>query len=323
MKLAGLEPIPGSEGVLNTVQEAREFAEHINYPVLLKASAGGGGKGMRLVEEEACLEAAFIEASMEAEKAFGNPALYMEKFITGGRHIEFQVLVDHFGNAVHLGERECSVQRHHQKLVEESPSQAISSETRQSLGEKVARVAAKIGYYNAGTVEFLMTPQGELYFMEMNTRLQVEHPVTEMVTGVDIVQEQIRIAANQPLALRQEDICFQGSAIEVRINAEDPFEDFRPSPGTVEIFKVPEKEGSIRLDTHVEEGYTIPPYYDSMICKLIAHAKTRPEAIELMLKTLDSFEIGGVKTTIPIHKKILDSDLFRGGEYNTTILDHI
>jgi acetyl-CoA carboxylase biotin carboxylase subunit len=316
MKSLGLDPIPGSEGTVRELGEASAAASAIGYPVLLKASAGGGGKGMRIVEDEKALEHAFSEASLEAEKAFGNPALYMEKFIAKGRHIEFQILADTFGNAIHLGERECSIQRSHQKLVEESPSPVIDEATRSEYGSRVSKAVAAIGYVNAGTVEFLRDSGGNLYFMEMNTRLQVEHPVTEMVTGFDIVKEQLRIAANCPLSITQDDIQLKGSAIECRINAEDPDKDFKPDPGEITVFEPPGFD-SVRVDTHIRSGYRIPPFYDSLICKLIGHGSDRKQAIATTLEALSSFKVEGVKTTIPIHMEILATDIFGKGTYNT------
>ncbi len=320
MKNLGLAPIPGSDGVLTSIEHAREVASGIGYPVLLKAVAGGGGKGMRVVESEKEIEAAFQEASLEAEKAFGNPSLYMEKFIARGKHIEFQILADTFGNAIHLGERECSIQRSHQKLIEESPSPVIDEKTRDQLGRQVARAVAAIGYVNAGTVEFLRDEDGNLYFMEMNTRLQVEHPVTEMVTGIDIVKEQIKIAANHPLSIRQDEVELKGHAIEVRINAEDPHAAFKPDPGTIRAFEKPSMD-SIRIDTHIKPGYTIPPFYDSLICKMIAHGENRREAIDRMVSALKTFKIEGVKTTIPIHIEILSTDEFQKGTYTTRFVE--
>jgi acetyl-CoA carboxylase biotin carboxylase subunit len=322
MKGLGLDPVPGSEGTIRDLPHARETASEIGYPVLLKASAGGGGKGMRVVEREADLEHAFSEASLEAEKAFANPALYVEKYITRGRHIEFQILADVFGDAVHLGERECSVQRSHQKLVEESPSPVIDEETRRDLGSKVSQAVAAIGYVNAGTVEFLRDEDGNLYFMEMNTRLQVEHPVTEMVTGFDIVAEQLRIAANCPLSVSQDDIELKGHAIEVRINAEDPDRAFKPDPGKITAFEPPDFD-SVRVDTHIKEGYTIPPFYDSLICKLIGRGDDREAAIKTVKRALEMFKIEGVKTTIPIHIDILSADKFRKGTYDTGFIPQL
>lgn len=322
MKGLGLEPIPGSDGTLRGLDHAREAAAEVGYPVLLKASAGGGGKGMRVVEHEDALEGAFNEAYMEAEKAFGNPTLYMEKFISRGRHIEFQILADVYGNAIHLGERECSIQRSHQKLVEESPSPVIDEVTRRSLGEKVSKAVAAIGYVNAGTVEFLRDEEGNLYFMEMNTRLQVEHPVTEMVTGFDIVREQLRIAANCELSKTQDQIEITGNAIEVRINAEDPEHGFKPDPGKIEVFEPPALD-SVRVDTHIKPGYTIPPFYDSLICKLIGHGRDRRQAIDTVKAALEAFRIEGVKTTIPIHLEILSSREFQTGSYSTGFIPEL
>ncbi len=319
MKSLGLDPIPGTDGIVNTLEEAGKAASEIGYPVLLKASAGGGGKGMRIAEAGGDLEGAFNEASLEAEKAFGNPALYLEKYISRGRHIEFQILSDAFGNAVHLGERECSIQRSHQKLVEESPSPVIDEDTRRAFGEKVSRAVAAIGYVNAGTVEFLRDEDGNLYFMEMNARLQVEHPVTEMVTNFDIVKEQLRIAANCPLSIAQEDVEMSGNAIEVRINAEDPDNGFKPDPGTITEFEPPCAD-SVRVDTHIKPGYTIPPFYDSLICKLIGRGDDRAGAISTVKQALEGFNIKGVKTTIPLHIEILSSQAFLKGDYNTSFI---
>jgi acetyl-CoA carboxylase biotin carboxylase subunit len=321
----GLPLIPGSRGVLSGLAEASDLARQSGFPVLFKARAGGGGKGMRICRSEAELEPSYQQARMEAEKAFGDGGLYMEKYISSGRHIEFQILVDSFGSSVHLGERECSVQRNHQKLIEESPSPAVAPELRARMGSEVARAVARVGYRNAGTVEFLMDEDGKLYFMEMNTRLQVEHPVTETITGVDLVEQQIRIAANEPLALSQETIRFRGHAIECRINAEDPFDDFRGSPGQITKFTPPPEveRGLCRLETDVRTGTVIPPYYDSMIGKLIARGETREEAIETMIRALRNFIIEGVKTTIPFHLEILGHPEFRSGRYDTGTVPRI
>ncbi len=319
MKGLGLNPIPGSDGKLDSIDHALEIAPGIGYPVLLKASAGGGGKGMRVVEGAEDLEHAYTEATLEAEKAFGNPALYLEKYIARGRHIEFQILADVFGNAVHLGERECSIQRSHQKLIEESPSPVIDEDLRFSHGRRVSKAVASIGYVNAGTVEFLRDEDGNLYFMEMNTRLQVEHPVTEMVTGFDIVKEQIRIAANCPLSVSQEEIEMTGHAIEVRINAEDPNEAFKPDPGTITVFEPPSLD-SVRIDTHIVPGYAIPPFYDSLICKLIGFGSDRKKAIQMVKEALAKFRIEGVKTTIPLHTEILSAIEFQNGNYSTAFI---
>jgi len=325
MKEAGLPTIPGSDGVVADPKQAARLAAGVGYPVFLKASAGGGGKGMRRCDDEAALRKGFTEASNEAEKAFGNPALYLEKAIVGGRHIEFQILVDAWGGAVHLGERECSVQRHHQKLVEESPSPAVDEETRRAMGARVASVVAGLGYVNAGTVEFLRDAGGSLYFMEMNTRLQVEHPVTESVTGIDIVREQIRIAANERLGYGQSDVTMTGHAIECRLNAEDPDDGFRPSPGTITRF---ERPAGIRLDTHLDDiladgdgSVTIPPYYDSLIGKLIAHGPDRAAAIAAAVEGLSTMRIEGIRTTIGLHLRILKYPAFASGAYDVTMLD--
>lgn len=324
MKKAGLPIIPGSDKTMSSLKEAQEIAKTIGFPVLLKATAGGGGKGMRICHNLEELEKNFTEASYEAEKAFGNKGLYMEKYLIDGRHIEFQVIADSYGNAVHLGERECSVQRNHQKLLEESPSPVITPEQRDSLGKKIVKAVQYVGYQNAGTMEFFME-QGNLYFMEMNTRIQVEHPVTEMVTQIDIVKEQIRIAANHILSFQQDQIANKGHAIECRINAEDPENNFRPAPGKIVRFQPPKNIGTknLRLDTFVEEGYTIPSFYDSMIGKLIAWGETRSEAISILKKALEEFVILGVPTTIPLHLKILQNEAFVQGNYNTSLLKKI
>ncbi|MCP4213607.1 MAG: acetyl-CoA carboxylase biotin carboxylase subunit [bacterium] len=325
VKAAGLQTIPGSDGNLASLEQALELAEQLTYPVLLKATAGGGGKGIRPCQNPEELKDFYPQAKMEAEKAFACADLYMERLIAKGRHIEFQVLADAFGNAVHLGERECSIQRKNQKLIEESPSPAVDDEMRNTIGNEVARSVEKIGYLNAGTIEFLMDEERKLYFMEMNTRLQVEHPVTEMITDVDIVAEQIKIAANHQLSFKQEDVTFKGHAIECRINAEDPANDFAPSPGTIDVFEpcLSAGPGKIRLDTHVAAGYEIPSFYDSMICKIIAHGKNRDEAIQTMENALEKFRIEGIKTTIPLHLEILGSKVFRSGDYHTGSLPGI
>jgi acetyl-CoA carboxylase biotin carboxylase subunit len=320
---AGLPTIPGSPGVLAGPAQALELARRIGFPVLLKATAGGGGKGMRLCRVEAELERALGEAALEAEKAFGNPGLYLEKYIEAGRHVEFQVLCDAFGAAVHVGERECSVQRNHQKLIEESPSPAMAPAERRQLGAAVARAAASFGYRNAGTVEFLRAPDGAMYFMEMNTRLQVEHPVTEMVYGVDLVAEQLRIAALHPLALAQASLEPAGHAIELRINAEDPDQGFRPDPGTIAHFEPPASDHAgvrVRWDSAVRSGYRIPPYYDSLIGKLIVHAPDRGRAIAAAVDALGRMRLDGVKTTAALHRRILDDAAFRSGAYDVGLL---
>ena len=323
MRDAGLSTIPGSEGALAGPDEAIHMAAEVGYPVFLKASAGGGGKGMRRCADEKTLRLGFAEASNEAEKAFGNPALYLEKAIVGGRHIEFQVLADSWGHAIHLGERECSVQRHHQKLIEESPSPAVDRDTREMLGAQVARALETLGYRGAGTMEFLRDHDGRLYFMEMNTRLQVEHPITEAITGVDIVKEQIRIAANEPLRMTQHDVVCSGWALECRINAEDPDDDFRPSPGTITRFAPP---AGLRVDSHIDEGdagYKVPPWYDSLIAKVISHGADRAQAIAKMADGLRGFHIEGIKTTIPLHLRVLESPEFLAGDYDVGLLENM
>ncbi len=321
MKAAGLPIMPGTDDILATPAEALVAAEELGYPVLLKATAGGGGKGMRRVNAPEELEGLFRDAEREAGKAFGNPDLYMEKFIVGGRHIEFQVLADRYGNVVHLGERECSIQRNHQKLIEEAPASRFDPAMRAELGERIRHAVKATGYVNAGTIEFLMDASGALYFMEMNTRIQVEHPVTEMVTGIDIVAWQLRIAAGEKLSLRQADIALSGHAIECRINAEDPSQGFRPAPGTVTKFTAPTVDGAeLRLDTHVVEGYKIPAFYDSMVGKLIVHGPDRPTAVAAMSRALAALEIEGVPTTTKLHQAIMASPGFAVGEYDCNYL---
>jgi len=319
MRAAGLPVIPGSDGVIGSAEEAQKLADAIGYPVIVKADAGGGGRGMRLVREAGALREAYASAQAEALAAFGNGALYLEKYLAGGRHIEVQILADRYGRALHLFERECSIQRNHQKLIEESPSPALAPKEREELGLLSARAAAAIGYTNAGTIEYLKSAEGALYFMEMNTRLQVEHPVTEMLTGLDIVKLQLEIAANRPLALAQADVKPSGHAIECRINAEDPANEFRPAPGVLKSFAIPLERGpgKVRLETYLQAGDEIPPYYDSLIAKVIAHGKTREEAIATMLRTLAEAQVAGVPTTIPLHLAVLDSAEFRAGKYDT------
>ena len=319
MREAGLPVIPGSRGTLSRREEGLKLAKEIGFPVLLKATAGGGGRGMRRVDAPEEFEQKYGEASLEAEKAFGNAGLYLEKYIVDGRHIEFQVMADAFGAAVHLGERECSAQRRHQKLIEESPSPVMDSETRRGLGERLCDALRVIGYRNAGTVEFFRDQDGHLYFMEVNARLQVEHPVTEQVTGRDLVVEQIRIAANETLSFGQGEVEMNGHSIECRINAEDPFADFKPSPGEVTEFAPPvEVSGvKVRVDSHVRPGYRIPVYYDSLIAKLIVWGPTRDAAREGMIKALESFHVAGVKTTIPVHLRIMKHPEFAAGNYDT------
>ncbi len=320
MLAAGLQGIPGSDGLLSGLDEACARAEDVGYPVIIKADAGGGGRGMRLCRSEPELREAYPSARAEALSAFGNGALYLERYLQGGRHIEVQILADRFGKAIHLGDRECPGQRKHQKLIEESPSPALTPEERQRLGRSAARAAAAIGYVGAGTIEFLLEDTGRLCFIEMNTRLQVEHPVTEAVTGIDIVQKQLEIAANQRLSIEQVEVVFQGAAIECRINAEDPNDGFKPSPGVLERFEIAADAGPglVRVDTHMQAGDEVSPYYDSLIAKVITYGKTREKAIETMLASLRASVIEGVATTIPLHLAVLDSKEFRKGEYDTS-----
>ena len=320
---AGVPTIPGSLDPLTSAAHAAELAGQVGYPVLLKATAGGGGKGMRRCDDATQLARAFDEAAIEADKAFGNAELYLEKYLEGGRHIEIQILADAYGNVVHLGERECSIQRNHQKLVEESPSPALTPEERADLGARAAKASASFGYVNAGTLEFLRSGDGKMYFMEMNTRLQVEHPVTEMVTGIDLVKAQLRIAAGEPLALRQSEVAFNGHAIEFRINAEDPDRGFRPDPGLVTAVVTPTVSrpgASVRWDAGVATGWRVPSHYDSLIGKVIVHAATRDEAIAASKEALGSFRVEGIKTTIPLHLRLLDDGAFARGEYDVAHL---
>jgi len=321
-KKAGLPVIPGSQGVVRDKDEALKIAKRLRYPVIIKAAAGGGGKGMRVCHNDVRLISAFLTAQREAEAAFGNPAIYIEKCIEQPRHVEIQLIGDQYGHIVHLGERDCTIQRRHQKLVEESPSPAIDAKTRKRMGEMAVKLAKVANYVNAGTVEFLVDEDQNFYFMEMNTRVQVEHPVTEMVTGVDIIKMQIKIASGEKIHLKQEDITFEGSAIECRINAEDPDKDFIPSPGRIDTFMTPGGPG-IRLDTHAYQGYTIPLYYDSMIGKLIAYGKTRTETIHTMQRALDEFVIEPIKTTIPFHKRVLSDPSFLRGRFYTDFVERL
>ena len=320
---AGVPTIPGSLDPLTSAAHAAELAGQVGYPVLLKATAGGGGKGMRRCDDASQLARAFAEASIEADKAFGNAELYLEKYLEGGRHVEIQVLADAHGNVVHLGERECSIQRNHQKLVEESPSPALTARERADLGERAAKASASFGYVNAGTLEFLRAGDGKMYFMEMNTRLQVEHPVTEMVTGIDLVKAQLAIAAGEPLALRQSDVAFNGHAIEFRINAEDPDQGFRPDPGLVTAVVPPTVSragASVRWDAGVAAGWRVPSHYDSLIGKAIVHATTRDEAIAASKEALGSLRVEGIKTTIPLHLRLLEDGAFARGDYDVAHL---
>jgi acetyl-CoA carboxylase biotin carboxylase subunit len=317
MKRIGVPTVPGSEGTVETVEEVALFAEEVGYPVLIKASAGGGGKGMRVVENAEQLEAAFIAARAEAGAAFANDAVYLEKYLARPRHIEIQVLADSQGNALHLCERDCSIQRRHQKLLEEAPSPAVGPELRDRMGEAALKAVREVSYLGAGTVEFLLAETGDFYFMEMNTRVQVEHPVTEAVTGTDLIKEQVRIAAGEPISfLDRAPLAPNGHAIEFRINAEDPLNNFWPSPGTISELTLPGGPG-IRVDTHIFAGYTIPPNYDSLIAKLIVWGSDRAEAIARGRRALDEFKIKGIKTTVPFHRVVLDEEDFIAGQVHT------
>jgi acetyl-CoA carboxylase, biotin carboxylase subunit len=320
MKAAGVPTIPGSDGLVHNLKEAIGAAKAVGYPVIVKATAGGGGRGMRVALNEEELTKLYPVASSEALAVFGNGSVYLERYFTEPRHIEIQLMGDRHGNMVYLGERDCSIQRRHQKLIEESPSPAVSPETREKMGKVAVAGAKGAGYYNAGTIEFLYDKDASFYFMEMNTRIQVEHPVTEAVTGIDLVRAQILVAAGEKLEFSQKSIMMAGHSIECRINAEDPANDFRPSPGTITDFHLPGGMG-VRIDTHCYSGYEVPPNYDSMIAKLIVHAPTREGAIARMLRALDEFVIVGIKTTIPLHKRILQHPLFVKGQYTTKFLE--
>ncbi len=320
MERVGVPTVPGSKGLLSSVEEAYEMAEDIGYPVIIKATAGGGGRGMRLVENKANLEKMFKAAQGEAEAAFGNDGLYMEKFIKKPRHVEIQILADRSGNVVHLGERDCSVQRRHQKLLEESPSPAINHSLRKKMGNAAIAAAKSISYEGAGTVEFLVDDNNNFYFMEMNTRIQVEHPVTEMVTGVDLIAEQIKIAGGDNLEFTQDDIQLNGHAIECRINAEDPSHNFRPSPGKITGWLPPGGPG-VRVDSHVYTGYEIPPFYDSLIGKLIVWGKDRNTAIKRMNRALNECAVTGIPTTINFHLSLLNKRKFMEGKIHTKYVE--
>ncbi len=320
MKKAGVPTTPGSDGLIISEADALKTAHQLKYPVIIKAVAGGGGRGMRIAHNDASLIQGYHAARTEAENAFGNGALYMEKYLVNPRHIEIQILGDNYGNVIHLGERDCSVQRRNQKLIEESPSPVLTPKLRDRIGAAAVKAAKAAGYTNAGTIEFLYTEDGSYYFMEMNTRIQVEHPVTETVTGIDLIKAQIRIAAGERLSIRQKDVHFSGHAIECRINAEDPFNNFTPSPGEVDLI-IPPGGMNVRVDSHVYSGYQIPPYYDSMIAKLIVRGDTREEALATCRRALDEFTIEGIKTTIPFQKQILANKDFVAGKYDTGFIE--
>ncbi|MCX5665499.1 MAG: acetyl-CoA carboxylase biotin carboxylase subunit, partial [Candidatus Omnitrophica bacterium] len=319
---AGVPVVPGSKDVVKTKEDALRIAKETKYPVIIKPAAGGGGKGMRVCHNDVRLISAMLTAQREAEVSFGNPDVYIERYVEKPRHVEIQILGDSHGHIIHLGERDCTIQRRHQKLIEESPSPMLDPKLRKKIIEAAIKCAKSIDYVNAGTIEFLVDCNGNFYFMEMNTRIQVEHPVTEAVTGIDLVKEQIRIACGEKLHHKQEDIKFNGCAIECRINAEDPDNDFMPSPGKIAMLDLPGGRG-VRLDTHVYQGYSIPPYYDSMIAKLIVHGKDRSEAITICRRALDEFIVDPIKTTIPFHKKVMSNPLFIKGKYSTDFIDRL
>jgi len=320
MRKAGVPIIPGSRGTIKDQEEALKLAKKMGYPVILKATAGGGGKGIKVAHNDGKLISAFLTAQTEAEAAFGNREVYVEKLIKDPRHIEIQILADSFGNVIHLGERDCSVQRRHQKLIEEAPAPGFTQKLRRKIGDAAIKAAKTFKYENAGTIEFLVDGDENFYFMEMNTRLQVEHPITEMVAGIDIVKEQIKIASGQKLSITQDKVHISGHAIECRINAEDPDNEFRPSPGKINTWLMPGGP-HIRVDSQGYPGCVIPPYYDSMIAKIIAHGKNRQEAIQIMLRALKETEVGPIKTTIPMHEKILHRPRFRQGAVTTNFID--
>lgn len=317
---AKVNVVPGSDGLVEDEATALKVAAKIGYPVLIKATAGGGGKGMRVAMNDITLKSGFAAARQEAGKSFGNPDVYIEKFVEQPRHIEVQVLADKHGNCVHLWERDCSTQRKHQKLIEESPAPNLPKSVREDICKSAVRLIKTVGYYNAGTVEFILDKDNQFYFIEVNARIQVEHPVSEMVTGIDLIQQQIRVAAGEELDLKQRNIKATGSAIEIRINAEDPENDYRGCPGRITKLRVPGGLG-VRFDSHVHEGYQISPYYDSMIGKLIVHRPTREQAIAAARSALREFEVEGVKTTIPLARKILDQSAFIDGTIDTTYLE--
>ncbi|MDC6326764.1 acetyl-CoA carboxylase biotin carboxylase subunit [Staphylococcus auricularis] len=321
MKKADVPVVPGSDGLMESIDDAKAIAERIGYPVIIKATAGGGGKGIRVARDEKELENGFKMTQKEAETAFGNGGLYLEKYIENFRHIEIQIMGDKFGNVVHLGERDCTIQRRMQKLVEESPSQILTDEKREEMGQAAVRAAQAVNYENAGTVEFIYDLEtNDFYFMEMNTRIQVEHPVTEMVTGVDLVRLQLKIAAGEPLPFKQEDINMNGHAIEFRINAENPYKNFMPSPGKITQYLAPGGFG-VRVESACYTNYTIPPYYDSMVGKLIVHEPTREQAIKTGIRALGEYLVLGIDTTIPFHLRLLNHEVFNRGDYNTKFLE--
>ena len=322
MEDSGIPVVPGTKGIITDVDEAEAIAEKIGFPVIVKATAGGGGKGMRVVHTTAELRQAIQLAQEEAKANFGNAGVYLEKYLVEPRHIEIQVLADQHGNVIHLGERDCSIQRRYQKLIEEAPSPALDAELRERMGQAAVQAARSVGYTGAGTIEFLLDRDGNFYFMEMNTRIQVEHPVTEEITGIDLVKEKILVAAGEPLSISQEDVSINGWAIECRINAEDPDKNFMPSPGSIDVYLQPGGMG-VRVDSACYQGYRITPFYDSMVGKLIVWGKTRQEAIERMDRALQEFVVHGVSTTIPFHQKLLSHPRFRAGDVHIQFLESV
>ncbi|MBJ9988396.1 acetyl-CoA carboxylase biotin carboxylase subunit [Paenibacillus favisporus] len=320
MKSAGVPVIPGSDGLVEDLDEAVMIGRDIGYPLIIKATAGGGGKGIRIAEDEQALIKQITAAQQEAQKAFGNAGVYLEKYLTGMKHVEIQVIADNHGNVVHLGERDCSVQRRRQKLIEEAPCPVLSPDIRQRMGEAAVRAALAVNYSGAGTLEFLLGNDGQFYFMEMNTRIQVEHPVTEMVTNVDLIKEMISVAEGHPLSFTQEDVQINGWSIECRVNAEDPDRNFMPAPGKIQFYLPPGGPG-VRVDSAAYPGYSIPPFYDSMIAKLIVWAPTRQEAIAKMKRALSEFVIEGVHTTIPFHQKLMEHPVFNRGDFDIKFLE--
>lgn len=320
MREANVPLVPGTDGLIDEIEEAITVAAEIGYPVIVKATAGGGGRGMRVAWDDEELRKSIRQAQKEAEAAFGNPGVYLEKFVEEPRHVEIQIMGDTHGNVVFLGERDCSIQRRHQKLVEEAPSPALDQDLREQMGRAAVAAAKAVDYHGAGTVEFLLDKHGKFYFMEMNTRIQVEHPVTEMITGIDLIKEQIRVACGQPLSFSQEEVRLDGWAIECRINAENPQKNFMPSPGKVQRYLPPGGYG-VRVDSAVYPGYEIPPFYDSMVAKLIVWGKDRQEAIARMRRALDEFVVDGVHTTIPFHAKLLEHPDFVSGHFATNFLE--
>ncbi|MET3195831.1 acetyl-CoA carboxylase biotin carboxylase subunit [Bacillus sp. OAE603] len=321
MKEAGVPVVPGSQGIISSIEDGKKIASQIGYPVIIKATAGGGGKGIRVARDEKDLEKGIQITQQEAQTAFGNPGVYLEKYIEDFRHVEIQVLADEHGNTIHLGERDCTIQRRLQKLVEEAPSPVLDEETRAKMGLAAVRAAEAVNYWGAGTVEFIYEPHTKnFYFMEMNTRIQVEHPVTEYISGIDLIKQQLLIAKGHPLKMTQADVKLNGWSIECRINAENPDKNFMPSPGKI-ITYLPPGGPNVRVDSAVYNGYTIPPYYDSMIAKVIVHGKTRDEAIAIMIRALEEFVVEGIYTTIPFHLNLLQNEIFVKGKYNTKFLE--